>query len=155
MRTVVIVFCVALLLSGTACRIPDPTARQTAELEDIGSSLEDCLARHRGRPVLIAFIAGWGATGLGPKYALNTPEAMEAMRQHHDVPVIADVTRRRDLFAVMNREFHRPGPPFIVLYSSDRARKPFVSEYSTFITERDGKAASDGMAVARIIRGYL
>jgi len=152
--TVIIAFAVALILSGAACRVSSPPSPGVAKLQDIGPSLDDCLARNQGRPVLIAFVAGWSPSGLGPRYALQTPEATEAMRRHHVVPVVADVTERHDLFPTL-RVFGREGPPFIVLYSSDRARKPYVSEYSPFFIKRDGQTVSDGAAVARIIREYL
>jgi len=152
--TIPIALAVALIISGAACRAPSPPSPAVAKIQDIGPSLDECLARNHGRPVLIAFTAHWSPSGVGPRYALETPEAIEAMRQHHVVPVIADLTNRRDLFPTL-RVFDRLSPPFIVLYSSDRTRKPFVSEYSTFFTTRDGKTVSDGAAVARIIREFL
>jgi len=152
MRSIPIAFAVALILSGAACHTPSsPTVAKT---QDIGPSLDDCLARNRGRPVLIAFIWKWSPTGVGPRHALETPEAIDAMREHDVIPVIADLTDRRDLFPTL-RVFDRLSPPFIVLYSSDRKRKPFVSEYSPFFTRRNGQTVIDGAAVARIIREYL
>ncbi len=76
------------------------------------------------------------------------------MQRHGVVAVIADMTEREDLVPTI-AAFGRKSVPFTVLYKADRARKAYVSEHSSFLTIRNGRAVGDGEAVARIIRENL
>jgi len=153
MRHALRIMVVFAVIGGGGC-VPYPERAPALQLQELGAALDDYLARHRGRPVLIAFIAAWSPTAMGPRFALETPEAAAAMRAYLVVPVVADLTYRRELFPTLQR-FDRLTPPFMVVYGARRTRPPFVSEYSSFVVEREGKWVSDGAAVARMIREYL
>jgi thiol:disulfide interchange protein len=134
----------SFLVSGTACRVASTATSRTIPIQELGSSVDDCLSRNRGKPVLIAFIAQWSPTAKLPRRALETDEARAAIRQHRVVPVVADVTDRKDLLSTVD-DFARVGVPCIFLYTSDRSRK--------FHVPADSMA--DGAAIAQFIREHL
>lgn len=140
------------LLSGAACRIGS-TASRTTPIQELGSSVDDCLSRNRGKPVLIAFIAQWNQAGVFPRYALETDEARAAIQQHGVIPVVADVTTRKDLLSL--EDVARLGVPLMVLHASDRTRKFNLSQDTVFVSSKNGVTMTNGAAVAEFIREHL
>lgn len=154
MRTVILLASLCgLILGGTACRVVSDSSRAT-QIQELGSSVDDCLSRNRGRPVLIAFVAKWDTTGVFPRWALETDQARAAIRQHEVVPIVADVTERMDVLTGLQR-FGRAGPPLVVLFNRDHTREFVLANDTNFVTSKNGVTITNGEIIAQFIRDYL
>jgi hypothetical protein len=153
-RLVLIVSLIGSLSGLTGCRGGLANSSHALELQEVGSSVKACLARHQGKPVLIAFVTQSSPSGLFPRHALQTDDANAALRRHGVVPVIADVTARPDLLSFLE-VYGRVGIPFVVLYSSDRAQKHYMPADTIYATNKSGVVIPDGAAIAGFIREHL
>jgi thiol:disulfide interchange protein len=126
----------AVALFGAGCRKVDEAAgatEATPEVQELGPSLEDCLARNSGKRVLILFTMNWGLHGEFIAELMRKPSARGALHRNNAVGVIADLTRRDEERDELQKRHGQAGFPFLALYEPDRTVSPRVWEpgYST------------------------
>jgi thiol:disulfide interchange protein len=95
-------------------------------VQKFGASVEECLSRYPGHPVVILVTAKWSPSCWLPVKLLETPEVGEAGLRHNAVFVLADLTVPNVGLDELQELHGQAGVPYLVIYHADHSKAPVI-----------------------------
>lgn len=105
-----------------------PVAAPVPVVQEFEATLEECLSRYQGHPVVLLVNSMWSPAQVLVNKQLTSPEVAEACLRYNAVVVLADLTQRHEDLAKLLKQHGMSGVPYLAVYSADRSRPPFVGQ---------------------------